>query len=1367
MGVSSSKKYKRPKEKNSPNDSLLTLLLLSLTKIQDFKSYFEKYSEIYQNQNKLIQIFIDLIKNEKSVDDIVNKNKKLLMNSNNPLIIKKFYKSKLNELNKQLEEVNKNKSNAPSISIIRKLFWGKKKKISECSICKKTKSSEKEKIIFLSFDLADIDDNFDASEKLSVSKKSEKKDYCEIKDAKANFKITYNYDLPNIILMILYNSKKRTKIKYALSKETLGFKYELICFITQYVEMVFKEANNQWYHYSNKDKENREIEMNQNEIVKYHPIVFFYQKFEKKINFHEAITEYLKLQNEIENLGNNQIKKLYLVPIKFFDKIFELIDINLNMNAINDIEKKIEEKKNELMSLEQLEIIDYNSYKKNFTFVNEKILDNLGIKKEEYENKQIQLNKTDKNKFIVTFDNQVSIGIKKEGKQIKILSINNNFHINNSTDIKIFFDHLSNIFSLQKNISKSIEENKIDENKMENYYIINVKWFYKLIKIFESDEIYEDDNYKIDSFDKITNIRDLNEKDLKVKNDLFLKRKKILSDENLFKVEYEEKSGIKYPNKFVIIKDNHLNDLLKEFKISFKNIQSNIYQIFYGEHYIFIRDNINKNKYLVCSQKYMEINAELIFNFRDDKYFKSEINKFIKNRNGFIYYFKERNIKINNSQIQNIINKEHLLIGNIIIINNIINDNHDNANDNNNEKLNQEIIQDCCPYIKSLFLSLLTIKNLKDFFINNQILSQNNKISILLSNFIRSFQNDKKQLQNIIINAKNEIQNLNEVIIKNPNFKDLIDCILTNLHQELNANKNVNNDFCFEDHDKGTNYQKLKDKFYAQNDSIISKLFFNEIEKVSKCQKCKMSLYSFDICKYLYFDIKKQNKVSLNYLFNELETRTTYVKKFCKICMEDSLDMSENQKLNLCSEILIIVLNNEDNAEIEYKENLNYGNINYNLICCIMKSTIDNNFNVLFPSNQKWYQFQNDFNENEEKKYLRDFVWNPTVLIYAKVDDNNTIISNQENSLRSIGQNTSERRFNNEIEKMKELREKGNQKNNQTNNQSNNIQNNNMSMNNNQINKNQINTNQMNNNQMNNMQMNNNQMNNNQMNNNQINNNQMNNNQMNNMQMNNNQMNNQMNNNQIYNQVNNNQMYNNQINNNQMNNNQMNNNYNQNNFRNNNMNLIYMRNNNNNNVNNRYNQLLNNGKEIIMNNNISNNINNGNNVKNNYKANNMNNMHYSMNNNNFNHFNINNNNINNMQNNIINSNNMIHNNMNNNFKSQQINNNFQNNNNYCVFNNNNNQKNYNNNNYNIISEDKNENNYITLYFQFSNNKQIYIDVKSTSYFRDVISELREKYSWLNDIQIIDYKYNGKSIEYNKTLQENHIKDSSLINIINC
>ena len=1493
--------------KTFPSESLLPLLLLSFTKIQDFKAYFEKYSELYQNKNELIQIFIDLIKNEESVDDIVDKNKKLLMTFNNPLSIRKFYKSKLYELNKQLEKINKNISNPPSISIIKKLFWGKKNKISTCSKCKETERSEKEKIIYLSFNLLDINDYFDISKNISGTKNYEKNKKCEKKEVEADFNIKCNYDLPNIILIILYNCKKKTKINFVLSKKNIGIQYDLICFITQSGEMAFKETNHQWYLYSIKSKENKKIEMNQDEIEKYNPIVFFYQKIEKKVFLHEAIIEYVKLQKEIKNFGDDQVKQLYLVQKQFFDDILELIGISqdnlinsqgqVNMNVSNNIQKKIEENKKELMSMGQIKIIDFNSLEDNLSFVNENILNKLGIEKEEYENKQMKLTKIDKNKDLIIFENQGPIAITKEGKKQLIQYLDTKFYINNNNEKnepilmnrKGFYDNLSNIFEHQKIISLSINRNEIDENKLENYYIINEKWFNKMKKIFESDEIYNDDNNKIESLDQEIDISNSNEKYLKIKDDIFLQRKQTLSDENLFKVEYEEKNDIKYPNKFAIVEENNLNDLLKEFQTTFiNNIKNYIYKAFYGEHYLFIRDNSDKSIYFVCSQKCMEFNVEMIFNFKDDNSFKKELKKYIKNKNGFNFYFNERKINVNNSQPQSIINKEQVTLGNVIIIN-YISKNNNPINENLNQNQNKEIIQNknvnlarkdnkiinndnqdynCCPYIKSLFLSFMKIEKLRDYFINNQNLSQKNKISILLSNFIRDFQNDKKQLPSIINNAKNEIKKLKEEIITNLNFKDLIDFILINLHKELNTKKNSFDDFSFEDYDKEAAYREFKKNFNSQNDSIISKLFFSEIETISMCHKCKMPKYTYDICKYLYFDIKNQNKVSLNYLLKDFENRTTNEKEFCRMCVEDKQVVSENKKINLCSEILIIVLNNEPNAEIEFKPKENFKNINYNLICYISKSTIENNFNVIFPSNQKWYQFQNNFNVNE----VGILIPNPFVLFYEKVYDNNAIMSqmndyqinnNQDNNLESIKQSTLKREKDEVMNKMKEIMKKGNQldnqvynqnnnmqMNNQMNNQNNNMQmnnlnnmqmnnqvnnqNNNMQMNNqmnNQNNNMQIN-NQMNNqnnqnnnmqmkNQINNIQTNNFQLNNqmnNQMNNMQINN-QMNNIQMNNQmnnilmnnQMNNLQMNNQMNNMQLNNQMNNMQL-NNQMNNMQINNqmnNQMNNNFNQNNCMNNNMNQMKVNNNNNMNLNNQYNQGLNNMNQIMMNNmnipmnnsNFSNN--NFNNVNmamnysnNNNNFNNFNNVNMAMNNSNINNnfINMNSNNLKNMNINSINNNNMIPNNinnaniMNNKIINQQMKNNIPNNNNFMVnnnqmngniinnqmnnnnnnnSNNNNNQMiNQNNNNYlNIIVEDNKENDLITLYFEFSNKKQIYIDVKSSLYFREVIKELKEKYSWLNDLKIIDYKFNGNSVKMDKTLGANSIKDSSVINVI--
>ena len=141
------------------------------------------------------------------------------------------------------------------------------------------------------------------------------------------------------------------------------------------------------------------------------------------------------------------------------------------------------------------------------------------------------------------------------------------------------------------------------------------------------------------------------------------------------------------------------------------------------------------------------------------------------------------------------------------------------------------------------------------------------------------------------------------------------------------------------------------------------------------------------------------------------------------------------------------------------------------------------------------------------------------------------------------------------------------------------------------------------------------------------------------------------------------------------------------------------------------------------------------------------NMKYNININNEINYNMNINNINNNNNNINNINN-------NTFINPIINGN---NTNINIINN------YN---PNIIYNNYNPNNeQITLYFHFSNDKELYLDVKESLYFNEVIKELHYKYSWLNNIKIDNYLFNGTKISLSKTVKENGLKDNSVIIII--
>ena len=183
-----------------------------------------------------------------------------------------------------------------------------------------------------------------------------------------------------------------------------------------------------------------------------------------------------------------------------------------------------------------------------------------------------------------------------------------------------------------------------------------------------------------------------------------------------------------------------------------------------------------------------------------------------------------------------------------------------------------------------------------------------------------------------------------------------------------------------------------------------------------------------------------------------------------------------------------------------------------------------------------------------------------------------------------------------------------------------------------------------------------------------------------------------------------------------------------NNYSNNNPTINYNNGNQNNNIN-----LDNNNMDInndLNNNSINNNTQIINNIS--YINNNISYNNYSENNN------INNSNI------MLNSNNInnLNNNTNNNRYNSSINNNIKNNN-----------------------EGGENGNIITLFFEFENEKELYLDVDESLYFKDVIEQLNFKYSWVKEIKINDFIYNNNKILNNKTIKENGLIDNARIKVI--
>ena len=568
MGTSSTK------NKKSNSDSYISALLISFTKINELKNYFQNPSKTGQ----LSKILESLINSIDLLDAYVyqfNKMKDKQMkekeNNRNKDILFFILDTLHNELNNNNESQNNNNSDIKiddtdeaesykhfidiyykyNNSIIQDLFFGEEEIIKRCSICKKSKHNFY-LLKMLNFDIHSYKEVYIDKLIKNYVKQEEKHLLCDICNKKADI-LCYNKikKYPEILILSFnHNNMDKTTITYYLKLPIQDEEYILICFImkaNEYNEkddnynVFYREYNDKWFIYNVNKKKEKEIENIL--IINKNPFITFYQK---KITFYKIL-------------------------------------------------------------------------------INE------------------------------------------------------------------YYTYLSSLFNSIRAIPNLAGKHIIDANKFDNYYIISKKYFNRLTKIFESEEIYQNDNIIFDSYNQVKNITNLNEDELQQNAKLFTERLKILNDEDLFKPEYDinKKSGLHYPKDFIIINENELDQMLNNFNIKINNIKNYLYKVLLGENYLFIKSNTNNNTYYVCYSLIFLFYVEKIFIFNEDKYFSREINLYIKNRGGIDYYFEERQLD-SSIETQPIIDKEKENIGRLININTsgtMINLNKfffNNKNDNNN-----------------------------------------------------------------------------------------------------------------------------------------------------------------------------------------------------------------------------------------------------------------------------------------------------------------------------------------------------------------------------------------------------------------------------------------------------------------------------------------------------------------------------------------------------------------------------------------------------------------------------------------------------------------------------------------------------------
>ena len=297
-------------------------------------------------------------------------------------------------------------------------------------------------------------------------------------------------------------------------------------------------------------------------------------------------------------------------------------------------------------------------------------------------------------------------------------------------------------------------------------------------------------------------------------------------------------------------------------------------------------------------------------------------------------------------------------------------------------------------YMISTLQCLCHIKEIMNYFLDDNIYYQDilTKDTSLSKSFAEVLRN--------IWSPTNEISYdpqafINFIYMKNPQFrinknknaKDLLLLIINTIHNELNNPNDINNKINLNNIPK--ELYEFKQKYYYENYSIISKLFYYEKCNTLKCQCCDGTISKYNSYNIIEFPLKEvklymQNKnlndstiINLEDCFEHSEQIEIFNDLKCNSCYANTAFYSYN-KLYTCPEILTIILNHEAgfnlNIQFSFQENISINkyvidktcNSNYELISVLVLQRINNiSFHYLAfcksPIDNEWYLY-NDSN---------------------------------------------------------------------------------------------------------------------------------------------------------------------------------------------------------------------------------------------------------------------------------------------------------------------------------------------------------------------------------------------------------------------
>ena len=409
-------------------------LLICLVKIKELEQYFKSFS--FRQTMELSEIFYFLVrsvldlKSQVEVFNEIIKNKNLKDNDIFGIfqyIIKGLHKE-LNESNLEEKEINEEFPNYEEFtenlkkfhnSIIQKLFFGTKKRISTCQKNNDQTFENYYAFYIEYFNLSSAHGKIELKD--LINKKLEKQEeikcpYCQ-KNTKHLSSSSIFY-FPEILIMFFENKENKDfSLSYYQKIEIGNEDYNLICFIIDRDEFgeeaneynVFYKKNKSWFIFKVYYQRTKNID--DISKIKGNPIITFFQKdkalfynyykyikllFQDQINTKNLIYEHLIPEMKFEKYylvkeeNFNKIIKIYQSKEQFEDKniiIHSIKDlVNIKKLDPSELEKKYQEFVERKSQIKDLVILDYDycikedksyTYPANFVIIKQKLLEDL------------------------------------------------------------------------------------------------------------------------------------------------------------------------------------------------------------------------------------------------------------------------------------------------------------------------------------------------------------------------------------------------------------------------------------------------------------------------------------------------------------------------------------------------------------------------------------------------------------------------------------------------------------------------------------------------------------------------------------------------------------------------------------------------------------------------------------------------------------------------------------------------------------------------------------------------------------------------------------------------------------------------------